>query len=597
MAIVQISRITQRKGLLVDLPQPLAGGELGWAVDERRLFIGNGDLADGAPVIGNTEVLTEFSDVLSFANQYIYQGQAAGYAVQTGATSSAPVSQSIQSRLDSFAVITDFGATGDGVTDVTADINRALFQLYCREINPQVRRSLFFPAGVYIVSDTLLIPPFCTLYGEGAKSTIIRFQVQTWTNTVAYAQGVLVESGGNYFRSLVPVPIGEALPTYPSNNTYWASTTLPTYMARTTDSLQQTGVNIGTNGALTPGNIRISGMQFESNQTNNGLLLEYAENCFIDAVTIKGPQTVSSISLGPVAAVGVNLLSSATLLSKNITFNNCHFTGFSQGIISDNQIENVTFSNCAFDTLFQGVVLGGSPPVAGGPTGTRIVQSLFDQIAAQGISFINISRNISAYNTFYDVGNGFLGDAFPQTVIISLDGDKNVSVGDVFERSNASAEVYTRINIDQTDAAVLGGNMRFVQLYQSNVLNTTRSNVIELGNYKRVAGIEDVLTGGGATQTLAIVKCDTDEIPGFFFEYTMIRAGKVRTGRMTVVTGQSGTAGTGFNWVDDYVDNGSTDVTLTPVHNGSLSAPAITINYAAAGAGDGEIRYSISHIS
>ena len=50
MAIVQISRITQRKGLQDDLPQ-LAGAELGWSVDERRLFIGNGELADGAPVV------------------------------------------------------------------------------------------------------------------------------------------------------------------------------------------------------------------------------------------------------------------------------------------------------------------------------------------------------------------------------------------------------------------------------------------------------------------------------------------------------------------------------------------------------------------
>ena len=87
MAIVQISRITQRKGLEADLPQPLAGAEFGWAVDQRRLFIGNGTIADGAPVVGNTEVLTEFSDILSFATQYIYQGAAAGYTVQTGSTS------------------------------------------------------------------------------------------------------------------------------------------------------------------------------------------------------------------------------------------------------------------------------------------------------------------------------------------------------------------------------------------------------------------------------------------------------------------------------------------------------------------------------
>ena len=56
MAIVQVSRITARKGLMDDLPQPLAGAELGWAVDERRLFIGNGDLAEGVPTIGTTEI-------------------------------------------------------------------------------------------------------------------------------------------------------------------------------------------------------------------------------------------------------------------------------------------------------------------------------------------------------------------------------------------------------------------------------------------------------------------------------------------------------------------------------------------------------------
>ena len=159
MAIVQISRITQRKGLTEDLPQPLAGAELGWATDTRQLFIGNGTIEDGAPVIGNTEVLTEFSDILAFSTAYTYEGAAAGYTVQTGSSTSSPESQSIQARLDSYAVVTDFGAVGDGVTDDTAAINRALYQLYCREVNTAIRRSLFFPAGTYVVTDTIAIPP------------------------------------------------------------------------------------------------------------------------------------------------------------------------------------------------------------------------------------------------------------------------------------------------------------------------------------------------------------------------------------------------------------------------------------------------------
>ncbi len=57
MAITQISRIQHRRGLATDLPQ-LAAGELGWVIDEQRLFIGNGTVADGAPAVGNTEIVT-----------------------------------------------------------------------------------------------------------------------------------------------------------------------------------------------------------------------------------------------------------------------------------------------------------------------------------------------------------------------------------------------------------------------------------------------------------------------------------------------------------------------------------------------------------
>ena len=83
MAIVSISRITQRKGTAENLPQ-LSGAELGWSIDTRQLYIGNGTLAEGAPVVGNTEILTEFSDILGFNTAYTYEGAAAGYTVQTG---------------------------------------------------------------------------------------------------------------------------------------------------------------------------------------------------------------------------------------------------------------------------------------------------------------------------------------------------------------------------------------------------------------------------------------------------------------------------------------------------------------------------------
>jgi len=145
MAILQLYRITHRKGLSENLPQ-LAGAELGWVLDERRLFIGNDTIVDGAPVIGNTEILTEFSDILALSSTYTYKGLSAGYVAITG-PGGEDVVRSLQSKYDDIASVKDFGAVGDGETDDTDAINRAMYELFCRESNVEVRRGLFFPAG------------------------------------------------------------------------------------------------------------------------------------------------------------------------------------------------------------------------------------------------------------------------------------------------------------------------------------------------------------------------------------------------------------------------------------------------------------------
>ena len=60
MAVYEVAKIQFRSGLQEDLPA-LDTGEPGWCVDTQRLFIGKGTLAEGAPEIGVTEILTEYS--------------------------------------------------------------------------------------------------------------------------------------------------------------------------------------------------------------------------------------------------------------------------------------------------------------------------------------------------------------------------------------------------------------------------------------------------------------------------------------------------------------------------------------------------------
>jgi hypothetical protein len=579
VAILQISRITARKGLVEDLPQPLAGAELGWATDERRLFIGNGPLEDGAPVVGNTEILTEFSDILSFAGQYTYKGEAAGYTAQTGVTSGSPVSQSIQSRLDSYAVVTDFGAVGDGQTDDTAAINRALFQLYCVQANAQVRRSLFFPAGNYIVTDSILIPPYARLYGEGSNSSVIDFQVQNWAANTAYAQGVLVYyvPGSAYYRSVVAVP---ATGISVSNPTYWAVESLPGYVAQTADSLQQTGVNIATNGAIAPTNIEITGMGIRTNQLNDAMLIDKAQQCSFSHMTIAGPLLTGDLTTSVDDTRAVDWLSTPSLPCTQINFDNCVFSGFTYGINTNQQIRGATVSNGAFDTLYQGAVLGGVSPSNGGATGVKFISNSFDNIYEQGLVFNNVSLNSSGYNIFYDVGNHFNGTTLPSTAVITIDAINNVSVGDMFQRTTAFSGIFPRI-----------------QLYNS-VTQTVPASIgvdsaaqIQMGSFVRETGVQAALSAGAVSATLFTVS--SVQIKAFKMDYTITVETSARTGTLTVVNDADDSAGDGLSYTDDYVQNSDTDVTLAVTD----VAGTMTVRYSSSGArAAGVIYYSLTHL-
>jgi hypothetical protein len=579
VAIVQISRITARKGLQEDLPQPLAGAELGWAVDDRRLFIGNGALEEGAPVVGNTEILTEFSDILSFAGQYTYKGEAAGYTVQTGATPSSPVSQSIQSRLDSYAVVTDFGAVGDGVTDDTAAINRALYQLFCVQNNPAIRRSLFFPAGNYIVTDTIKIPPYARLYGEGTNSSIINFSVQNWAANTAYAESTLVYyvPTTTYYRSIAPVP---ATGITISNALYWAAESLPSYVVQTADSLQQTGVNIATNGATPPKSIEMSNMAIVTDQIHDGLLVENAQQCSFSNMSFEGPLTTADLTTSIDDTVAVDWSSTPSLPCKQINFDNCKFSGFTYSMNTEQQIEGSVVSNGQFDTLYQGAVLGGASPSNGGPTGVKFIGNVFDNIYEEGIYINGVSLNASGYNIFYDVGNHFNGATSPASAVITIDAINNISVGDMFQRTAAFSGTYPRIKIFNSATQTVPASIGIDSAAQ-----------IQMGSFVRETGVQATLSAGASSATLFTVS--SAQIKAFKMDYTITVETSVRTGTITVVNDADDSAGDGLSYTDDYVQNSDTDIILQVTDVGST----MTVVYTSSGArAAGKIYYSLTHL-
>lgn len=523
MAIVQISRITQRKGLAENLPQ-LAGGELGWAIDDRRLYIGNGTLAEGAPTVGNTEVLTEYSDILALSSSYTYKGEAAGYTVETGPTASDPVTRTLQAVFDDYASVKDFGATGDGETDDTAAINRALYQLYCRDTNTAIRRSLFFPAGTYRITDTLLIPPYACLIGEGADSSI-----------------VVLDAGS-----------------------------AAEYVLRTTDSLQQTGENIGSNGAVVPQLVNLSNMAFSTEKVCDIFLLDDVVQVRTQNCNFYGPYTTATLTSAAddVACVRYN---SNAFITSDVIFDGCHFSNMIYATACDLQIQGVVFTNSKFSTLYQGVVLGTGTVVNGGPVGLRVTQSLFDNISYEGIIFGNVQRNVSGYNIFLDVGNEFQGAGSPSSSIIEIQNNNNVSVGDMFERSSADNITVPRINLNNQQAFALDNGERY-----------------KFGSYNREAGGSQFLYD--AAVDTEIFSVNSNQVNNaFIMEYRFQSSitNYIRYGRMTVV-GTDGAGVLSFN--DDYTENGTAGITLIP----SISGANIVMSYTAP-ADEGYFSWSLSH--
>lgn len=310
MAIVQISRIQHRRGLQQDLPQ-LASAELGWSIDQRKLYIGNGTLEEGAPTEGVTQILTEFSDISSFLTTYLFKGTESGYVSQTSTSPLTPVYRSIQNVLDEWVSVKDFGAKGDGTTDDTAAIDWAIRQIYVRTLNntaPAVRRTLRFPAGKYKISSNIVIPPNATIVGEGKNNTII----EGTTSTVFL----------------------------------------------TCDSLFQTAGAVGTNGAVLPSNIVVSGMTLRNTSSTNAAFYTLnasavlVDNCTISGnAAITGTGTAIKITNSTITGA-VTPVTVGTSITGFVSENNYYpdATSFPiSGLTSDKYSVADTFGNATID--------------------------------------------------------------------------------------------------------------------------------------------------------------------------------------------------------------------------------------------------------
>lgn len=420
MAVVSISKIQVRRGRkgTSDVPQ-LASGELGWAVDSQELYIGNGSVAEGAPQVGNTKILTATDNIFEIAGQYEYRTNDS--FIQTGVTARTPVRVTLQERLDFDAYVANFGAAHDDTVIQTAALQRAIDNVFLNtKTTPQNRYVLQLAPGLYRIDDSLKLPPYVTLRGAGKDKTVIE---QT-----ANAPIFLTVNGSS-----------------------------------TAGSYDQTTALSAANQAKY---LDVSGMtlRYEDAATkiyNTALSLQSVESSHFRDLKIVGYWDGDGVQADS-KAIDLKSFSSA-VRSRNNKFENVDIEGFCYGVDSSWDIENNNFNYINFQTCLNAVRLGADMPAisdesdltdklgegrALGPHHTLFQNCSFREIFNEGFLVDKGNGNISKNNKYYDVGNDGGTSATPVSSIVVFNAEGNNTENDWFERTAdlSYSEEYVTVN-------------------------------------------------------------------------------------------------------------------------------------------------------
>jgi len=344
MAVVQISRIQIRRGQANSgsgLPQ-LASGEMAWAVDTQELYIGNGSVAEGSPGVGNTKILTvnDINTEGNFLTLLDYTYQTTNPQMQTGASSTSPVVRTLQQRLDDRVSVKEFGAVGDGVTDDTAAIQRAINQLFVNSAQQSygssasavsTRITLEIPAGEYVISSTLLIPSYATIIGAGLEKTIFLHSGET---TVIQCVGDV-----------------HTIPTSTSEQ--------PRYITLRNISIKTTAAD-------------------QTLLLLNSVTNSQFENLYLGGNWSNGSSTASRGIV--MTAFSTAAVTCQKNIFKNVRIYNCYF-----GVLAEYDIQYNTFEDCFIDYVQNGFALGigsngSSTGQQTGPIKTEITNCVFTQV-------------------------------------------------------------------------------------------------------------------------------------------------------------------------------------------------------------------------
>ena len=469
MAVVQISKIQIRRGLKNSnsgVPQ-LSSAELAWAVDTQELYIGNGSVAEGAPYVGNTKVLTEHDNILELASSYRFAAD--------DPTVTESISRSLQSKIDEIEVsVTDFGAINDGSTDCVSAFETAFQQLF-RNSNDNLKKVLKVPNGEYLFVSDLEIPSGVIIKGETSNGAILNID----TNNITF--------------------------------------------------VTSTGLTISSfNSTNRPRNISISDLTIR--RSSGQLTISGIADSIFNNVVFKGEyqlgNLVSNYTTEPAAVFWNNDIAGTKV--NNVKFSNCHFESNSISAKCNQTIDTVTeiyFDNCKFFVNDTGVYVTG---VDNQTNDWKIRDCQFKEIANSAFNATHGTGTRIQRCDFHNVGNGTSSAASPSAAMVSFGDNRNnividctsdrlqnaVIVSDI--SINAVTEVYnsalTRLSDRGYEIIYLSDSFRPLAVFSAHNSFTIINYHLKLGptngKYSRVGqlviGLGDDLAGEDNITALSI---------------------------------------------------------------------------------------------
>jgi hypothetical protein len=427
---------------------------MGWSVDERRLWIGNGTVVEGAPEEGNTEILTSRTEILQVIRSYTFRGEESGYVSSTGPSALTSVVRTLQNKFDEQISLRDFITPQDELADdYTVPLQRAIDQVFPTNFYTTVgvRRVLHIPAGVYPIIGNITIPPYASIRGDGPRSTIIK-------------------------------------------KTFGTDSVI-----RLRDSSGLTGTSVDPITNDKPFEITFSGLTLQTDVNTNVALLESCQYVKFNAVRFQGAVTSPTTVGSGTAAVAIKDLADAV---NKVSFDQCEFVRTNYGIAIEGNVSSVTVNDSLFDTVYQGLV--SSANVAS-PQSIKITNSQFDNIAAEAIFSANNSSTTSAFNYYKAVG------ITAGTPVLTWNNSNNYSISDTFDRTiaqqitdpiilvvNNTSTLLTQVTTAGSVQDTPGGSITLADATTANtaviLTSVTSSAIIDYqitrGNHKRIGTIK-----------------------------------------------------------------------------------------------------------